>query len=387
MAHFQDKFKFFMWQNGLCISYLLRFKQIEQFFIANDWEVTEDPREADLCIIGACASFIPFFKKYADKIKELSQIDNKMVVYGCLPMVDPDYFKKTTPERAIYIPITMPERFETVLDDVKVPFSKIPDSSEFRKEDNSNYDPDKRYISVQEGCSEGCIFCPHKIGIGKEKSRPYEDIIEQVKRCVAEVAKTIAFEGNNCGSWGLDLDPPQTFETLAAGIIKASGDCELCFYNFAPKWISLYPNALCHPRIIEIKIPIQTVSARLLTLMGRDPHIKEMSPILKELKSKNERLKLRTEIIIGFPTETIEEVMETLDWVSEYFEKIAVYSYDYHPNTEIAKMNMPFLSDGEVAERILLAFEYFKNKPNVRVGFNMGKVVDQFLKCEHMDLK
>ena len=66
--------------------------------------------------------------------------------------------------------------------------------------------------------------------------------------------------------------------------------------------------AFCHPRITDIKIPIQSASPRLLELMGRHPKVLEIERFLKTLRKNNKRLFLRTDLIIGFPTETQEEL-------------------------------------------------------------------------------
>lgn len=372
--------KFYMWQNGLCITYTLRFKQIEQFFIANEWELTTDPAQADYVIIGACASFSPFFDLYEEKIRNLDSINCKIVVYGCLPIVDPEFFRRTTPEVELFIPPRFPEQIEKLIKEPKVCWSDIPTPGEFRIEDYSCFVPNKRYIHIQEGCSEGCVFCPHKLAIGKETSRPMEDIIAQVQRDVADGASIIYLEGNNAGSWGLDLTPKKTYADLMKNILKNSGDCEIHVGNFSPRWVREYGEALIHPRITDIKIPIQTTSPRLLKLMGRDPYAKEMDNLLKTLRRGNNRLVLRTEIIIGFPTETEEELLDTLEFVSEHFDKVACYSLDFYLNTKIASMEFPFFDVSVIEKRLQYAMAFFKDKPNIKANFCQGDILTKYLK-------
>lgn len=363
--------RFYMWQNGMCITYLWRFKQIEDFFIANGWELVDNPTQADVIIIGACASFLPFFDKYAEKIKSVVPLGKKLVVYGCLPVINKEFCTNITPNVDLYIPPRYPWRVERLIENPKVCWSEIPVCSQFRKIDYRDYDPGKRYIIIQEGCNEGCIFCPHRLAIGREKSRSIEEILGQVRRDVDEKARILVLDGNNAGSWGLDLTPKQTYAELLKSVLDISGNCEIYAYDVAPRWICKYEKALKDPRITEMKIPIQTTSFRLLRLMGHpDSYIHQMAPILKALRKRNGCLTLRTEIIIGFPTETEEELLDTLKFVNEYFDRVSCFSFDLHPSTKIAKMKLPFIDDSVIEKRVELAMNFFKDKPHITAVFD-----------------
>ncbi len=362
--------KYYMWHNRMCISYLLRLKQMEQFFIANDWQSTDDPSKADYAIIGACAAFLPYFNTYAEKVRTLAPFENKLVVYGCLPIVNREFYRENTPNTALFVPTRYPERIEPVVKELKVRWADIPIPGEFRRCDYTDYDPNKRYILIEEGCTEGCVYCPHKLGTGREKSRPLEEIVSQIRKEVDEGATIMVLEGNNGGAWGLDLNPVQTYANLLEAVLKIAEGIEIHIGDFAAKWVRHYGDALKHPRITDIKIPIQSVSERLLEQMGRDPYVREMGPLLKELKKGNNRLYFRTEIIIGFPSSTEEELIDTLNFVSEYFDKVSCFSYDFHPHTKIARMGIPFLDDTVVEDRIKLAMEFFQDKPHIVAAFD-----------------
>lgn len=366
--------KFYIWHNNMCITYLLTLKKFEQFFAANGWEETKEPEQSDVIVIGACASFIPWFDLYAQKIKSISPLGKRLVVYGCLPTVNRKFFNRLTSDVELVIPTRRPERIEQVIENLQVRWNNLPEPSEFRREDNVEYVPDKRYVVIQYGCSEKCVYCPHKLGAGPERSRPRKDIIDQVRRDLAEGAKIIVLEGSNGGSWGLDLTPKRTYPELLRDVLGIADDFEIYIGNFAAKWVNRYREGLIHPRITDIKIPIQTTSSRLLKLVGRDPNVKQIGPILKRLKKANPQVVLRTEIIVGFPTETEQELRDTLEFVSEHFDKVSCFSYDFHPNTKIARMNLPFFDDLGIEEKIRYAREFFKKEPNAIARFDGGDV-------------
>lgn len=364
--------KFYMWQNKMCITYLLRLNQIQHYLTANGWENIDSPENADYIIIGACGAFMPNFKEYSDEVKKLAALNAKIVIYGCLPIIDRRFFKENTPRYDFVVPTRKPERIEQIVESPKVPWAEVNIPQRFRKQDYVDYDPNHHYILIQEGCTDKCTFCPHRLAIGAIKSRPLDEIVSQVKRSVADGATHLILEGNDCGSWGRDLTPQKNYFDLLNEILEVSGDCTIRVYDFAPKWTREYGEALIDPRITDLKIPIQSTSARLLSLLGRDPYVKEMGPFLKKLRRQNEKAYLRTEIIVGFPTSTEEELMDTLSFVAEHFDRVACYSFDLHPSSPLAKKGLPLLDEGVIEQRLKLVLDFFKDKPQVMLRMNRG---------------
>ena len=379
------KSKFYMWQNGLCITYNLIFKKIELFFIENEISKTDKISEADYIIIGACAAFLPYFDLYKNKMENLKiQSNQKLIIYGCLPIVNHSFFISCTPSNYLIIPPRFPERFEKILDNPKKRWSQIPESTDFRLEDYTDYYPNKKYIAIQEGCTEGCYYCPHQIAIGREKSYPQEQIILQIKTCKDAGAKIIVLEGNNAGSWGLDLIPKQDYKELIQKIVELDGDFEIYLGNLVPKFFVLYGDAFINKKITDIKIPIQSASKSVLRNVGRDQTVEEMIPILKKLRDYNPKLVLRTEIIIGLPTETNEDLLYTLDFVSRFFDKVACFTYDYHPNTQIAKKGLPLIEESIIEDRIRIAMNFFKNFSQLTAVFDCrGKIANKITHCSN----
>lgn len=374
-----------MWHSGMCISYLLRFRQMENYLRANGWQIADSPEGADMVLIGACAAFLPYFPRYAEQVAKTSP-ETKLVVYGCLPTVNRDFYKESTPDNATFIHTRRPERLEEVLathQDEVVPWEGFPMPTEFRMEDYADYTPRRRFVLIQEGCSEKCVYCPHRIGIGRERSRPLEDVVEDVRQAVEAGGDWIVLEGNNSGSWGLDFDPQQTFPDLMDGIWSLDGDFEVHVGDFAPHWVRRYGEVLFPERVTDIKIPIQTTSARLLKLMGRDPYVVGMAPLLQKLRQRKPDLVLRTEIIIGFPSETDEEFMDTLEFVAEHFTRVGCFSFDLHPYTRVAHMGLEMTDDETIARRIKMGMEFFADKTGVTASFDdRGRVMANVTGCK-----
>lgn len=361
--------KVYMWQNTLCMTYLMIFKKFEDLFLANNWEIVRDPVKADWIVIGACGSFMPVINDYIDKVKELESLGKKFVIYGCLPKITPERYESSTPKTAYFIPPETPEKIETIIKNPKVRWVDLPEPDSFRRQDYRQYDPARRFVVIQYGCNTRCVYCPHVIGIGPQVSRSKDKILAQVEKLITEGAHTIFLEGRDAGSWGTDLHPPQTYLDLLKPILDMTGDFDIHVNQFGANWALRYNKKLlepfCNPRIVDIHIPIETSSPRLLKLMGREPRVTEIGPFLKALRKRKKNLFLRTDLIIGFPTETEEDLENTLEFTREHFDEVACHGFELHPHTPVVNMELPLLDESEIERRVQYAVGYLERDSRI----------------------
>ena len=220
-----------------------------------------------------------------------------------------------------------------------------------------------------------------------KKSQPLEVLCKQVSEGVEQGVKTFVLEGNNGGSWGLDLAPKQTYADLIETIAPLLGDAVLHIGDFAPKWVKEYGEILLHPKITDVKTPLQTLNGKVLETLGRDPYSEEMSPLLKEIKRTKPDTFLRTEIIIGLPTSTKEDLVRTLDFVAEHFDKVACFSFDVHPSCKINRMDIELYDDKHIAEHIHFAMDFFEKHPEIKADFDSrGKVLAGITEIERINM-
>ncbi|MGB2824053.1 MAG: radical SAM protein [Phycisphaerae bacterium] len=376
-----------MWQNNMCITYTTVFRRFEDFFRANGCAIRPTAEEADVLVVGACAGFLPQIDEWMEKMRQLTSLAKPIVVYGCLPRIAPQRFAEVAGGVSLHIPPEQPEGIARLVPDLRVPWEAVADPCGFRREDYRSYDPGKAYLIIQYGCEADCVYCPHKIGMGPHFSRPLSEVAALARSAVADGAHTLFLEGMDSGSWGTDLVPPQTYVELLRALLGIPGDFQIHISQFGANWLLRYGQGLletfAHPRVTDIKVPIQSMSPRLLKLMGRDPRVEQIGGLLKALRGRKEDLNLRTDLIIGFPTETEAELQRTLEFASEHFDEIACYGFELHPSAPIARMDLALFDDELIERRVERALTFLNLKGGI-ITHRGGQVPDTLLERERL---
>lgn len=359
--------KSFFIKDNVCTPYKLILSKMSHYLTANGWVEASSIDEADTIIVGACAAFHSLENEAVELVAEAKQAGGSLVVFGCLPKVSPETVKGFEPD--LVVPSSAWEQLEKIIDNPTVSISEIEEAGEFRSEEDYRlYDLGKRFVLIQTGCSSDCPYCPHKMGIGDLKSRKVEDILKQIKVLVKENVHTIVLTGNDTGSYGTDTGTT-TFPDLLKEVLKVSPKVHLSQLNadWAYKYREeLYP-LLMNEKIKEFQVLIQTVSERLLKIMEREPVVRKLRPFLKEIRQARGDIIFRTDIIIGFPTSTEAEEVETLEFVAELFDEVAVHGFERFPHARIEKMNLPFYPQNIIDQRVEKALNFFKGYPRILV--------------------
>lgn len=358
--------KFFIADN-VCTPYKLILSRVDRFLQANGWRSVDSQAAADIIIVGSCGAFHSLEEEAVKLIREAKKGHARVIVFGCLPGISPQLVNDCSPD--MIIPSPRWENFESLIENPTVPLKEINESDSFRSEaDYRLYDPGKRFILIQTGCSSDCSYCPHKLGIGELKSRPYKEIIRQIENLSRERIHTIVLHGNDTGSYGKDLGEVRYPELLEA-VVEYPLQVHLAQVN--ADWVYEYRDVLFlllkSEKIREFQLLVQATSARLLEHMGRKPVVKKLFPYLKDLRRERPDLILRTDIIIGYPSATTEEEEEAVDFAADLFDEVAVHGFELFEHTRIAGMGVDFYPASEIERRVSRAVETLKKNPGILV--------------------
>ena len=199
----------------------------------------------------------------------------------------------------------------------------------------------KAFVNVIYGCDKFCSYCIVPYTRGKERSRHFNDVIEECKELVNQGYQEITLLGQNVNAYGKDLDEGKDFADLLEAVAKL-GIPRLRFttshpWDFSSKMIDVIAK---YPNIMKfIHLPVQSGNDRVLKAMGRRYTRSQYLNLVKEMRNKIPGLSLSTDIIVGFPNESEEEFKDTLSLVDEVkYEAAFTFIYSPRKGTPAAKI-------------------------------------------------
>ncbi|MFV0343272.1 MAG: tRNA (N6-isopentenyl adenosine(37)-C2)-methylthiotransferase MiaB [Anaerocolumna sp.] len=178
----------------------------------------------------------------------------------------------------------------------------------------------KAGVNIMYGCNNFCSYCIVPYVRGRERSRNPEDIINEVKDLVADGVLEIMLLGQNVNSYGKTLEHKMTFADLLKELVKVEGLERIRFMTSHPKDLSdslieVMKNStkICN----HIHLPVQAGSTNVLKKMNRSYTKEEYLSLVDRIKTAIPDISLTTDLIIGFPGETEEDFLETLEVVKK----------------------------------------------------------------------
>lgn len=350
-----------------------------EYFRVNGWRLTNKLRSADLILLGGCG-FSTFAEEKTVKFLSIAmkrkKKDAPLVVYGCLPGINPERLRK---DFSAVIPMSRPDLGKLdgmiganiKLDDVKE-INTIGDSMRAANKSFtwseklrvtaglSKGFPYKAYIytylgrgpkmleatdsgvfniRVARGCMEDCAYCAIKFASGKLRSKPPESVIREFRSGLSEGFKTFSLIAEDVGAYGQDIG--SNIAELVREILDHDGDYRLMWTDFHPKWLTQYAPELLdavakHPeRMAYAGFPIQSGSRNVLRSMKRSYDVGEAESVMSALKKMCPNMCLATHVLLGFPGETEEDFRETVKFVENVgFDYVEVYEYSDRPGVE-----------------------------------------------------
>ena len=192
------------------------------------------------------------------------------------------------------------------------------------------------------GCNNFCSYCIVPYVRGRERSRDPQRIIDEVTALVKDGYKDITLLGQNVNSFCNDSDSDWNFAKLLRRINEIEGDFRIRFMTSHPKDATkelIDTIAECDKVCNHLHLPFQSGSDRVLDLMNRRYTREKYKSLVDYAKSKIPDLVLTSDVIVGFPTETEEDFLETMSLVDEIgFQGLYTFIYSVRKGTPAAEM-------------------------------------------------
>lgn len=202
--------------------------------------------------------------------------------------------------------------------------------------------PFKSGVNIMFGCNNFCSYCIVPYVRGRERSRDPKAIIREIEKLVADGVVEVMLLGQNVNSYGKTLDNPMTFAELLREIEKIEGLERIRFMTSHPKDLSdeLIEVMRTSKKICKhLHLPVQSGSTRILEKMNRRYTKEKYLELVDKIKTAVPDISLTTDIIVGFPGETEEDFLETMDVVKKVrYDSAFTFIYSKRTGTPAAAM-------------------------------------------------
>ncbi len=200
----------------------------------------------------------------------------------------------------------------------------------------------KAFVNIMYGCNNFCTYCIVPYTRGRERSRTPEDIIKEIKELVANGTKEITLLGQNVDSYGKTLENPITFAQLLRMTNEIEGVERIRFMTSHPKDISdevIYAMRDCDKVCEFLHLPVQCGSTKLLKKMNRHYSKEYYLEVIEKAKKEIPDIAFSTDLMIGFPGETEEDLLDTIDVVEKVrYDSAFTFIYSKRKGTPAAEM-------------------------------------------------
>jgi len=325
------------------------------------YEMVESPEAADIVIVNSC---IVKNRSYLDIRKRLGELEGSIdsesgkrpivILAGCAPKV-PEHGREFG-----RFPQVSPDNVDSIVEVVQRACQgqvihrverRIPEHRLALPKRRKN--PAVEIVPIARGCLGKCSFCQTVLARGRLYSFSEDEIETAVRNALREGVKEIWLTGQDCGAYGLDRGTtlPRLLERLA----RVEGTFVYRLGMINPNWARLYAKELAeiyaHPRFFRFAhVPLQSGSDSVLRAMRREYTVSEFLEVCDQLRSAVPDISIATDIIAGFPTETEEDWVKTLD-VLRRIEPAVVNRSRFSPRPGTAAARLSPLPSKIVARR------------------------------------
>jgi len=374
--------------------------KLSEYFSKNNYETVKNPKTADIIFFITCSGVKETTDICLDKIKNFKKYDAELIVGGCLPVVDKHKLDDIFKGRSIgtkdlnHIDDLFPEnkiKFKDINDAnilydnklkskvLKNKFNKIQNfvlTHIFGKYSYINFSSNRSqmHIRISWGCPNNCSYCTITKSTGSFYSKPFEKCINEFKNGLKNNYHDFVITADNTGAYGIDIQ--KNFPELLDELTNIDGEYDLFVRGITPSWLVKYiddfEKILKKEKIKIIEIPIQSASERILRLMLRCPDTEKIKVSFLKLKSYYPSLKTFTHLIVGFPSENMEDIKKTLTFIKDAdIDAGQVFPFSTKEGTKAEKIE-PKVSQNEILSRMKFIKKNLK-KQGYRV-INLPKI-------------
>ncbi len=320
---------------------------IKKDFLENGYVEVEFEDVADVYIVNTCTVTAMADKKNRKMLRRAKNTnpDSIVVATGCYAQTNIEQLKEMDEIDFII----GNSKKENVYDIIEKNMSHYQVDNIFDEKEYSSKkytvlrEKARAFVKIQDGCNKFCSYCKIPYARGLSRSRPVENILEEISYLGEKGYKEIVITGINLSEYGLDLEPKIDFDTILEKILKIEKIERVRVSSAYPdtitdKFLNMLKN---NPKLMpHLHVSVQTLDDKILHLMKRKYDAKFVVDKLKKVKKEVPEISLTADIIVGFPQEEKENFENTMKNLKEVgFSDLHVFPYSDREKTAAALLN------------------------------------------------
>jgi tRNA-2-methylthio-N6-dimethylallyladenosine synthase len=248
----------------------------------------------------------------------------------------------------------------------------------FETEFTARQNPYRGYITIIEGCDKFCAYCVVPYTRGKERSRTSSSVLQEARR-IADLGYTeIQLLGQNVNSYR-DPEGKRSFAELLTAVGEVAGIRRVRFTTSHPRDFTrdIVDAIDASPTLCDhVHLPIQSGSTRVLKMMAREYTPEWYLERIAWIKAARRPISLSTDIIVGFPGETPDDFIQTMDLLAEVqYDCVFGFKYSARPNTPALTM-IDSIPEGEKAQRLQVLLDRQREIQRINYSRHLGEIVE-----------
>ena len=318
------------------------------------YEKTENRDEASIIIFNTCCVRENAENRVYGNLGELKKVKKKnpnlvIAICGCMMQQEgmADKILKTFPYVDIIFGTHNAYKFPEYLNRVKTEGVQVKEilDKETKIVEGIPIDREssiKAFVTIMYGCNNFCTYCVVPYVRGRERSRKSEDILNEIKDLVSKGYKEVTLLGQNVNSYGKGLEEDINFAKLLRKVNEIEGLERIRFMSSHPKDLTeevIMAVKECDKVCEQIHLPVQSGSDTMLKAMNRHYDRATYLSLVNKIKEEIPGCSITTDIIVGFPGESEEDIQDTIDLVKEVkYDSAFTFIYSRRNHTPADKM-------------------------------------------------
>ena len=354
--------------------------------VSQGYRQVTDEQQAGLILYNTCSIRDKAEQKVFHRLNEYKKLQGegkKFGVLGCVAQQEGEHIF----ERAPYVSLVagsasyrnLPQMLVQLEAGKRVTGLDDRQTDEaFETEFTARSNPHRGYITIIEGCDKFCAYCVVPYTRGKERSRTSDSVLAEARQMASMGYTDVQLLGQNVNSYH-DPSAKMSFAELLNAIGEIGGVRRVRFTTSHPRDFSrdIVEVIESNPNLCDhVHLPIQSGSSRVLKLMQREYTREQYLERIAWMKASKREISITTDVIVGFPGETVEDFEQTLSLLDEVkFDGVFAFKYSPRPNTPALSM-IDSISEEEKSRRLAVLMEHQRQIQKASYMRHVGEIAE-----------